>query len=315
MGLVVLGVVAVLVAAISGVRPHLVTGNGHAPPIPGAPVVGDCVTDPIPGRQLVQDTVTATSGGTVPVYPAQQTRPCTGPRYGEITAVITAPKPATAEGDSDNRYLDDPNLDRCGPAAMQYVGISTQPIDRFWQPYLRIDIAVSQPTPRQVAAGQRWVACIVTLPEPSFESTSATRVPPPPQYASSIRDALHTGRQRDQLGICMTALDWNGDFADSCGQPHTLELFAGGDSGSQVVTRAQVDRTCQQAVHTLTGMPDPTAGGALLVQTHIDGMNGDVSTAGEVPAHSSLACAITTAGGRKLRGSLLALHQQAIPWA
>lgn len=105
-GLVVIGAVLVLVAVVTGLRPHLVAGAGQAAPIPGPPVVGDCVLDPVFGPPM-GTIVTATSGGAVPVYPAQQIRPCGGARYGEIAALIAAPKPTVVKGDGDNRYVDD----------------------------------------------------------------------------------------------------------------------------------------------------------------------------------------------------------------
>jgi len=107
-GLVVIGVAVVLVAVVAGLRPHLVTGSAQAVPVPGPPAVGDCVLDPL--GPPAEFNVIAASGGTVPVYPAQQIRPCTGTRYGEITAVIPVPRPTVVKvGERGGRYLDDPN--------------------------------------------------------------------------------------------------------------------------------------------------------------------------------------------------------------
>jgi len=307
-GLVVIGVAVFLVAVVAGLRPHLVTGSAQAVPVPGPPVVGDCVLDPLGPPEEFD--VTAASGGTVPVYPAQQIRPCTGTRYGEITAVIPAPKPTVVKvGEAGGRYLDDPNQDSCDPAVMQYVGMTAQPIFRFWQTFLQITSALSRPSPRQQAAGQRWAACIVTL-HPSDPLS------PTPRYGSSLRDALRTGQQRDQLGNCTAALDWDGDIVtDGCRQPHALEILAFGDSGAHPITRVQVEETCRQLVRPLTAVPDPTAAGALSIQIHIEDGSSAAITTPQVPAHSNLACGITTTGSRKLRGSLIALGRQPIPWA
>ncbi len=267
--------------------------------------------------------VTADSGGTVPVYPAQQIRPCTGTRYGEITAVIPVPKPTVVKGygadGTDGRYLDDPNQDSCGLKATQYVGMTAQPILRFWQTFLQIHLALSRPSPRQEAAGQRWAACIVSL-QPSDPSPATATAPAQagPRYGSSIRDALHTGEQRDQFSNCTAALDWNGGgdiVSGGCRQPHALEILAFGDSGAHPVTRVQVEVTCQQLVRQLTAMADPTVAGALSIQIHIEDGSSIAITTPQVPAHSYLACGIATTGSRKLRGSLLALGRQPIPWA
>lgn len=131
--MLVVGVALALVAAVTGLQPHLVTGVARATPVPGPPAVGDCILDRLPGPALGTVTITPNSGGTVPVYPAQQIRPCTTARYGEITAVIAAPKPTVVKGDADNRYLDDPNEDSCFPAAIRYVGTMKEPILGLWQ--------------------------------------------------------------------------------------------------------------------------------------------------------------------------------------
>jgi len=125
--LVVIGSAVLLVAVMAGLRPHLVTGVAQAAPVPGPPAVGECVVDPLPAPKFgVVAPVTAASGGTVPVYPSQQIQPCTGARYGEITAVIAAPKPTVVRGDdADGRFLDDPNKDSCFDPAQQYLGMMT----------------------------------------------------------------------------------------------------------------------------------------------------------------------------------------------
>ncbi len=318
-GLVVIGVAVVLVAVVAGLRPHLVVGAAQAVPVPGPPAVGDCAVDPLPGPVRGPQPgapVTATSGGTVPVYPAQQIQPCTGARYGEITAVIAAPRRTVVKGDTDNLYLDDPNQNSCGPTAVQYVGVATQPILRFWQPFLQVDIGMSSPSPRQKAAGQHWAACIVTLPPPDSGPNPTTQTPAPPRYGKSIRNALTTGEQRDQLSLCLPSTDWNDSFTiGGCRQPHALELLAGGDSGDHPVTRVQVEKTCQQLARQLTAMPDPTAAGALSIQINVQDGSSTTITTPQIPAHSNLACAVTATGHRKLRGSLLALGRQPIPWA
>jgi len=194
-GLVVIGVAVVLLAVVAVLRPHLVPGAGQAAAVLGPPAVGDCVLDPLPSRPP-SGIVTAASGGTVPMYPAQQIRTCTGARYGEITAVVAAPKPTVVKGDSANNFhLYDPNEDSCVPTTIQYLGMTTQPLHRFWQTYLQINVALSRPSPRQEAAGQHWAACLVSLQPPDPAPATATApAQAPPQYGTSIRNALHTGQ-------------------------------------------------------------------------------------------------------------------------
>lgn len=91
--------------------------------------------------------------------------------------------------------------------------------------------------------------------------------------------------------------------------------MAFGDSGDHPVTRAQLELTCRQLVRRQTAMVDPTAAGALSIQTYVWGMSSVPVTTAQVPAHAAIDCGVTTTGARKLRGSLLALGRQPIPWA
>ncbi len=86
-------------------------------------------------------------------------------------------------------------------------------------------------------------------------------------------------------------------------------------TGDRPVSREQLQLTCQQLVRQLTAMPDPTAAGALSIQINIQDMNSVAVTTQQVPANSVLRCGVATTGTRKLRGSLLALGRQPIPWA
>jgi len=268
-GLVVIGMALVLVAAVTGLRPNLVSGAGQAGPIPGPPVVGDCVLYPLPDSALVASTATASPGGTVPVYPAQEIQPCTAARYGEIVSVIANPKP-TVKGD----YANDPNAASCLLAANQYVGMmTTKPILGFWQASLLGTVALFGPSLRQKTVGQHWAACIVSLPPPT--PTLTDPAPPPEQYDSFIHNALHTGQQRDQLGICPPAgNEFDGGLdTGGCRRPHAFERLGSGVTGDRPVSREQLQLTCQQLVRQLTAMPDPTAAGALSIQINIQVMN------------------------------------------
>ena len=308
MGVVVIAVVVVLVAVVAGVRPHLVAGSGQAAPVPGPPTVGDCVLDPPPGLQPHIATVLA---GTVPTYPAQQIEPCNGARYGEVAAVIANPRPTVVRGGADHQYVDDQNMESCSLTANRYLGVTT-PLYTFWRALLLSISTLSRPSTRQQASGQHWAACIVSPPtaNPDEPPTADQR------YRSSIRDALHTGRERNQLAVCMTTLDWHADSAaGDCGRPHVLEVLAVGDSGERPVSRSRLELTCRQVIGQLTGIPDPMAGGALSVQIEVEDNSSTAITTAQVPAHSNLGCGVGTAGTRRLRGSLIALGRQPIPWA
>lgn len=136
-----------------------------------------------------------------------------------------------------------------------------------------------------------------------------------PRYGSSIRNALHTGQQRDLLCYCIPGGDWDtGPSTDSCGSPHAVEVLGIGYTGELPVSRTQLELTCRRLVRQLTGIPDPTVAGALVVQVHVEDGSNTVVTAAQVPANSSAKCGVAVTGDRKLGGSLLALGRQPIPW-
>jgi len=141
-----------------------------------------------------------------------------------------------------------------------------------------------------------------------------------PRYGNSLRKAVHTGRYRDQLGSCIQTVNWDGELV-SCSQPCQLQPASRtGSDGlrrqrKSLVTRDQVELSCRQLVRQLTAMIDPTAAGSLSIQIDAEDNSGAAIRSSQVPAHSHLLCGVTTTGNRPLRGSLLALGRQPIPWA
>ena len=316
--MLVIGFALLLVAVVASRHSHLIAGSGVASPVPGPPAVGDCVLDPVFDSILLATTLTATSGGTSPVYPVVRTQSCRLDRYGDVASVIASPKPTVVRGDADNRYLEDPNEDTCRRDAVKYLGLPAERSQGFWQPAAGYITSLSGPSLRQEAAGQHWAACIVSIPQPGVTPTpSTTKVagPPPLQYGGSIRDALHTGAQRDQLGNCMPASDLPGDGNSVvCGRPHAFEVMGLGGSADHAVDRSQLQTTCRQLVGRLTGMADPTAAGALTIDIYAWDMDGSLRSISHVPSNVGLICGVATTGTRKLHGSLLALGTQPIPW-
>ena len=307
-GLIVISVVLLSVGVIAGHRTHLVAGSAQAAPVPQPPTVGDCVVDPIP----VGVVLTTGSGGTVPSYPAQQVQPCTGLRYGDVAAVIPSPAPTVATpGSAGSTSLTDPNMDSCLPSAQRFLGIGTAtPAFGYWFPSLGTALSLAGPSARQRAAGQHWAACVVA---PSF--TDGSGVPTSRRYGSSIHHALHTGVLRDQLGNCASSLDWLGGRVGDCARPHLLEQLAYGTSGARPVDRSQVASTCRQMVGRLTGMPDLTAGGALVVLIYAQDDKLTAINSAQIPPNANLACGIASTGTQILGGSLIALGRQPVPWA
>jgi hypothetical protein len=137
----------------------------------------------------------------------------------------------------------------------------------------------------------------------------------PASYGLSLRHALTTGYDRDQLGVCVADVDVNDIVPTVCGDSHRAELFGVGSTGKAAVDRAQLTESCGRLISRLTRLPDITAGGALAVQLQITDGNGGSVTAAQIPANSQAVCGINAAAGRKLAGSLLAIGAHPIPWA
>ncbi len=339
--LLLLGVLAAVVLSRGGTR--IVTGTPVIAPVPGPPQVGDCLTAPPPaGVTMAQ--VTPTEPGPAS-YPTSPLGPCTGTRYGEVAAVIADPAPTGRErccdadgemvpatgpadpagGSLSDAYLQDPNADRCWQLAQSYVGMDP------WPPAaadgLALGVAVSVlgvltgPDTRQVSAGQHWAACLAVPIQSARLATVSFRL--------SLRDAIHTGANRDVLATCFAALG-SPEAAGSttmlglsvqtnvavvpCGRPHAGELLASGLAEGQVSLASAV-AGCRAQSESYTGLADPTVGGRISLKTLITDVNGADVTSDPVPAQSSIACYLWTVGGADLNGSLLALRDRPVPWA
>lgn len=313
----VIGVVLVLIAVVANLHPRPISGLAAGAPVPQAPAVGDCVLDPLPDRSWAYSdtqTVTPRTPVSVPSYPSQRMQTCGGARYGEVIVIISSPSRTEVEGtDEQGFWINDPNWESCYSAMQRYLGIPAKPLYATWSVSSMTTVALVGPTARQLAAGQHWAACVVALQTPG-EWASAN--PPTPRYSGTVREALHTGQHRDEIGLCAASIDVrSGADTIRCGQPHPAEWLGFGESGAHPRNRSDVDASCRQVAGQLTGLPDPTAGGLLsTVVTATDSENAPVSGP-QIPAHSYLSCGVTSTGGKNLKGSLLALGRQPIPWA
>ncbi len=314
-GLGILGLVLLLVTVVANAHPALTAGTPQAVHVPGPPAVGDCVLDPLVVAIGSGLPATLDVGDMVPpVYPLQQTRPCTGARYGEVVAVLAQPGRAVVRGEVGGApYVDDPNSDTCALQTSNYLGIGKQ--SDGWEPALMVTSTLAGPSRLQKAAGQHWAVCIAA-PQLLYGFESGPATPSQQRYSATIRDAMHTGRERDHLGNCLGELHETG-FGDivSCSRPHEFEVLAAGDSGPKVIDRDRLEQRCRQVVGTFTGMPDPTAGGALTPRIIVQFGSSTIVTGSQIPADSAVTCGVAPTGTRRLNGSLLALGRQPIPWA
>jgi hypothetical protein len=70
---------------------------------------------------------------------------------------------------------------------------------------------------------------------------------------------------------------------------------------------------CEELITRVTGMVDPTAGGALTVS--VEAIEAPGNEPQQPPAPTPGYCAIGTAGGRLLSASLLGIGDRSLPWA
>lgn len=311
LGLLVIGLVAMVVTVVANLRPTSIDGSARSAPVPPMPTVGDCVLDPVSLSSLTSARNAAVAPSFGRSYPRQQIAPCTGARYGEVVTVIRAPRAPVMAGDASNRYVEDPNMDSCYRSTPRYLGLSAGPVSTYWEPFLRSTSAISAPSIRQQAAGQQWVACVMSLAPTDGATGQVLRR----TYTSTLRDAVHTGASRDALGSCLEFADRELDVGSDCARPHALELFAFGSTGASAVDRTELQATCLQLVRQVTAMPDPTAAGALRLDMYVGQASAADDAEPAVPADSALQCGIVAVGQRALTGSLIALGSQPIPWA
>ena len=132
-------------------------------------------------------------------------------------------------------------------------------------------------------------------------------------YSGSLRDALHTGNQREVLGFCGSGPDWTTGYESVCTTPHDFQVLASGVVGGGDISHDELQRTCVQVAQKLTALPDVTAAGALAIEVQsIENTGASFDVAGRQVA-AKLGCGIGTAGSRRLAGSLVALGDLPIP--
>lgn len=319
-GLLLVVVVLLTVAVIPSIHPRTVAGIASAPPVPGPPAPGACVLEPIDPSWGDPSVARAASGGSTVhfAYPRFAIGPCQGLRYGEITTVTITPAEPVMSVGSDGTFANDPNVDTCAPAASRYIGLAmsgTQrtPLPGGWYPSQTVEAAATIPSARQAASGQHWLACIAYFGASPF---SPLTVASQERYDGSMRDAVSTGRQRNRIGTCAIGTDLTGGVLGlvGCLRAHRGELFAAGGSGTQILQRTDLQRSCDQVAERMTGIRDLDTAG-LTVEVQALASTGLPITTASIPAGINVSCGVTARDGRTLNGSLLALGAQPIPWA
>lgn len=271
-----------------------VPGAAQMSPTPGPPRVGDCL-DAVPSRRSALDYL--------PPILAAPTGPCGEVNHAEVVAVAqdVGTFPWTVENGMSR-----PEALACDPLVRQYLGWPVPEAENGedasgfvdWRPWNTISSGLIGPDLRQYFAGQQWVACVAY---PEFAP-----------FSGSIRGSVRHGRSAVSYAACLPVTPGPSGELLSCASSHQTELFGW---TTQTAVTADPSTSCSELAQRLTGMPDPTDGGALMV-TLLDGNDqgavGDVATSAGLDHR--LVCAIAVSGPRRLVGTLIGIGDNELPW-
>lgn len=302
---VVLGLLAAVIIPLAG-RP--VPGVAAAVSVPEPPSVGDCV-----GQKFDPAWKITGADPSEYRYPELLVGDCGQPHYGEVVSVIAEPtEPNVVANRTGSVDIDDKNMIACYETTGHFLGMVNSADESamfgYWG-FARFPAVVAlTPTVRQRAAGAHWLACATYLEnQPDVDAGSLVR------YDGSLRDAASTGVGRDQLGHCPTEADWNQATSFSCTKPHHGEIFGIGGL-SHDVARATLTASCTKLVQKVAKNHTLDRDGRLKVDVQAVDSRGEASEGETVSKGSTVHCGVVAAGGRMLRGSLIAIGTAPIPW-
>ncbi len=275
-------IAAVVGPAVLGFGPR-VAGMAERTPIPGPPVVGDCLlAPPVAAGSALTSLGIAIAAAPYAACPAPGD---SGRAFGEIVSVTPDVREFPTTGVSRQPV---PDPEACDGALRDYLDWPAGP----WEPVILDPLTMVGPDAGQYAVGQRWIACALTGWGQG--------------YTGSVRDGF--GRAADRYGQC------EGSTASSqipCSEPHTTEVFgvAMVDAGG----RSDLADSCATLVAARTGMADPTAGGQLVVRA--GSFDPRVAPSDDGAGRQATTCAVRVAGGRMLDASLAGIGDRPLPWS
>ncbi len=298
-GLLILIVALATVIGVSQVRGTAVDGQAVVEPVLGPPAIGDCLQQAIDSGNGWGD-----PGG---LYPGLPVRRCVGDRFGEVVELVPGGLRIFAgAANASIRHTGSATqanalYAQCSRASSAYVGIDLAEPTLFgsWLPPGTSGVGVIGPDASQRAAGQDWLACVYTAPDPDGGRWSVS-------FAGSVRNAFRTGSLPGAFATCRASTDvsFSTYAPTSCDRPHPVEQF-----GIETRTTTAAERliSCRRLVDRLSGMPDATAAGALQVRV--------LSTPAVADSATPVYCVVAATGSHLLDGALLGLGDGRIPWA
>lgn len=280
-GVVVLLMALALLLTLTIVNRRDVRGQAAAEPGDPAPTIGSCLTKLAPDQTLTQP-------------PQLVLGSCDLGKFGEVYAVVNPLLAPIGSPISCGREL-----------AGGYLGASAGR-DAGWTPSMQFGLSVAGPDRKQQAAGQDWLACVVS-------PLSAGN-----PYQGSVAGAFAGGAIPSAFGQCSSTTQSRFPRPISCQTPHNTETFARLAVTGPGPGLSTLRAGCATLITAQTGMPDTSAGGALIVEalyfrhdTKGSRMIAAPLSAGEkVEAY----CLISVAGPGFLDASLLGIGTRALPW-
>jgi hypothetical protein len=295
-GLLVLALLGLLV--ITGLQGVRVAGTAVAPPGLSAPAVGDCLMQlrdtaaagPAAGRPSAQ-TVGGVSEDAVSFAGCGSSG-----HLGEVVGYQQHPR-QSATTDIDISWCQRVSDDYRAHQVYRFEDAA----GGLWEPSTgqRFLTVLSRPNADQ--REPRWAACVVIAP--NVES-----------YTGSFLRSLADAPAPAPFGLCLagiTAQRWV-----SCEVPHRTQEFGTG-TGEPMDARAAV-AACRALIARMTGLPDISAGGLLLVEVVGGSPAGSATGAGESDrATGGLAgpgsCRLSILGERQLAGTLVGIGAGTLP--
>lgn len=201
---------------------------------------------------------------------------------------------------------ENPTQSRCDRDRLTYLGAPAGRSTRWGWELLVGAVAAVGPTSRQQAAGQSWVACVIT-PANGQTATSA-------RYDGSVRDALSTGVLPVAFATCSNTTGAAGILPGPCDRPHHAEVFGVATTASGD-TQLGLDASCLKLVKWLMRTADPTKSGPLRIRaftTHT--VQSGAAVLGLGPNGDAI-CIVEPAGDHNLAGTVFGLGVNPIPWA
>jgi len=305
------GLLVILTAVLAAVVvPNLsaksIVGTAVRAPIGGPAAVGDCLAESLTSPVWATD-------DRQPRYPNARLVPCTGIRFGEVVRVIPnglAKGPVTTADPAGNRSTTNPNQAECSVGLGDFVG---RPVTD-WTLAFGFSVGAIGPSRAQIAAGQTWLACIAYF---AGQDGNGNDLNTTVAYQTSARAVLTSGRLPPEMASCLATTATV--RASSCATPHQAELFATISTNPPGTTAANLQSGCVALIGRYTAMADPLVDGRLTVQVRATHVIRELVIAGlGSPGDSTglAACVLTSSSaGQLLKGPLLGLGPQAVPWA